>query len=121
MRVLVKKSGNSAAVRIPASVMAAARLRLDQEVEVQEQHGRVVIDPVRPAEYGLAGPIVCCPATTRIKGCPLELPLSGQPTNVALADQADSFGWRARRTMRNGRVTSAELAEIHARLHGSIG
>ena len=54
MRVLVKKWGNSASVRIPAAVMAAARLRLDQEVEVREEQGRIVIDPVRPAEYTLA-------------------------------------------------------------------
>jgi len=53
MRVLVKKWGNSASVRIPASVMAAARLKLDQEVEVREEQGRIVIDPVRPAEYRL--------------------------------------------------------------------
>ena len=36
MRVFVKKWGNSASVRIPASVMAAANLTLDQEVEVRE-------------------------------------------------------------------------------------
>lgn len=54
MRVLVKKWGNSASVRIPASVMAAAKLRLDQEVEVREEAGRIVIDPIRPAEFTLA-------------------------------------------------------------------
>jgi antitoxin MazE len=54
MRVLVKKWGNSASVRIPASVMAAANLRLDQEVELREENGRIVIDPVRPATYALA-------------------------------------------------------------------
>ncbi len=53
MRVLVKKWGNSAAVRIPASVMTAANLSLDQEVDVREEAGRIVIDPVRPAEYRL--------------------------------------------------------------------
>lgn len=46
MRAEVKKWGNSAAVRIPASVMAAASLRLDQPVEVREEGGRVVIEPV---------------------------------------------------------------------------
>lgn len=53
-RVLVKKWGNSASVRIPASVMAAAKLRLDQAVEVREEQGRVVIQPVRRGEYRLA-------------------------------------------------------------------
>ena len=36
MKVIVKKWGNSAAVRIPAAVMAAAHVELDQSVEVRE-------------------------------------------------------------------------------------
>lgn len=47
MRVMVKKWGNSASVRIPASVMAAASLTIDQAVEVREEGGRVVIEPIR--------------------------------------------------------------------------
>ncbi len=54
MRVFVKKWGNSASVRIPASVMAAARLSLDQPVEVREEDGRIVIEPVGPDRYDLA-------------------------------------------------------------------
>ena len=53
MRVIVKKWGNSASVRIPAPVMAAARLSLDQPVEVREEEGRIVIEPVREASYDL--------------------------------------------------------------------
>lgn len=54
MRVQVKKWGNSASVRIPASVMAAASLRIDQEVDVREYDGRVVIEPVvAPSSYDL--------------------------------------------------------------------
>lgn len=49
----VKKWGNSASIRIPAAVMAAAHLSLDQAVEVREEGGRVVIEPVRPREYAL--------------------------------------------------------------------
>lgn len=48
MRVVVRKWGNSASVRIPAQVMAAAGLRLDQQVEIREEGGRVVIEPVAP-------------------------------------------------------------------------
>lgn len=40
MEVLVKKWGNSAAVRIPASVMAAAQLKLDQAVDTGPAVGR---------------------------------------------------------------------------------
>lgn len=54
MRAVVKKWGNSASVRIPASVMAAAGLSLDQAVDVREDNGRVVIEPIRREEYDLA-------------------------------------------------------------------
>ena len=44
MRVHVRKWGNSASVRLPASVMAAARLHLGQTVDIREEDGRVVIE-----------------------------------------------------------------------------
>ncbi len=54
MRIVIKKWGNSPAVRIPAAVMAAARLRLDQSVDVREEAGRIVIEPIPDAEIDLA-------------------------------------------------------------------
>ena len=51
---VVKKWGNSAAVRIPASVLAAAHLDLDQAVDVREERGRIVIEPKRRKEFTLA-------------------------------------------------------------------
>ena len=54
MRVTVRKWGNSAAIRLPSAVMRAARLELDAPVEVREEDGRVVIEPVRDAEVALA-------------------------------------------------------------------
>ncbi|MDO8378641.1 AbrB/MazE/SpoVT family DNA-binding domain-containing protein [Phenylobacterium sp.] len=53
MRVQIKKWGNSASVRIPASVMAAASLSVDQAVEVREEDGRVIIEPVQSPRYDL--------------------------------------------------------------------
>ena len=53
MKAVVKKWGNSASVRIPASVMQAARLQLDEPVDVREEAGRVVIEPLRRKEYRL--------------------------------------------------------------------
>lgn len=44
----VKKWGNSPAIRLPAAVMEAAHLTLDQAVDVRVENGRVVIDPVAP-------------------------------------------------------------------------
>ncbi len=54
MRVVVKKWGNSAAVRVPASVMQAAQLRLEEPVDVREEGGRIVIEPVQRKQYDLA-------------------------------------------------------------------
>ncbi|WP_299653789.1 AbrB/MazE/SpoVT family DNA-binding domain-containing protein [uncultured Jannaschia sp.] len=54
MRITVRKWGNSAAVRLPAAVMQAARLELDAPVEVREEDGRVVIEPVRNPEVALS-------------------------------------------------------------------
>jgi len=50
---VVKKWGNSAAVRIPAAVLEAAQVRLDQPVDVREEGGRIVIEPIRPVRYGI--------------------------------------------------------------------
>jgi len=49
----VKKWGNSAAVRIPASVMAAASLGVDQDVDIREEGGRILIEPIRTGPYDL--------------------------------------------------------------------
>ena len=54
MKVMVKKWGNSASVRIPASLMEAARLRLDQAVDMREEEGRIVIEPIRETTFDLS-------------------------------------------------------------------
>jgi antitoxin MazE len=53
VKATVKKWGNSAAVRIPSSVMKATHLDLDEVVEVREEKGRIVIEPVRQKKYVL--------------------------------------------------------------------
>ena len=53
MRLQVKKWGNSASVRIPASIMVAAALHIDQMVDVREEAGRIVIEPVLAPVYDL--------------------------------------------------------------------
>lgn len=53
MKAVVKKWGNSAAVRIPAAVMQAASLTLDAVVDVRQENGRIVIEPVRQKTYDL--------------------------------------------------------------------
>ncbi len=54
MKARVRKWGNSAAVRIPASVIQAAHLDLDEVVDVREEAGRIVIEPVRQKTYELS-------------------------------------------------------------------
>jgi antitoxin MazE len=54
MKAVVKKWGNSASVRIPAAVLQAAKLRLDDSVDVREESGRIVIEPATRKEYTLA-------------------------------------------------------------------
>ncbi len=53
MKTHVRKWGRSAAVRIPASVMTAAALGVDQAVDIREEGGRVVIEPIKAKAYDL--------------------------------------------------------------------
>ena len=53
MRVVVKKWGNSASIRIPAAVMQASRLELNDAVDIREEDGRIVIEPIRANQYDL--------------------------------------------------------------------
>jgi antitoxin MazE len=50
VNVFVRRWGNSAAVRIPASTLAAAGLKPDDPVEVREENGRIVIEKADPPE-----------------------------------------------------------------------
>ena len=54
MRTIVKKWGNSASVRIPAGIMKAVHLDMDAPVDIREEGGRIVIEPIRSTEYDLA-------------------------------------------------------------------
>ena len=54
MRVVVKKRGNSALVRILTVIMEAARLRPGQPVHGREKAGRIVIEPIRDAAYNFS-------------------------------------------------------------------
>lgn len=53
MKVQVKKWGNSPAVRIPAAIMQASRLALNDVVDVREEGGCIVIEPVQQKSYDL--------------------------------------------------------------------
>lgn len=49
----VRKWGNGAGVMIPAAVLQAARVRVDEPVDVREEDGRIIIEPLRPPRYDI--------------------------------------------------------------------
>jgi antitoxin MazE len=53
MKATVKKWGNSAAVRIPHKILEAVSFSLEEEVQIREDNGRIIIEPVQPAKYDL--------------------------------------------------------------------
>lgn len=53
MKARVRKRGNSTSVQIPVAVLHAAKLRRGQSVDVHEESGRIVIEPVHRREYSL--------------------------------------------------------------------
>lgn len=53
MHSTIKKWGDSAAIRIPAAIMAAANLSQDMEVEIQAEDGYITIRPIRRNKLSL--------------------------------------------------------------------
>ncbi|EJB2592432.1 type II toxin-antitoxin system antitoxin MazE [Salmonella enterica] len=55
IRSNVKRWGNSPAVRIPASVMQALNLNIDDEIKIELIEGKLIIEPVtNEIEFSLA-------------------------------------------------------------------
>jgi mRNA interferase MazF len=89
----------------------------------REQAGRrpaLVLSPRRYNErVGLA---LICPVTSRIKGCPFEVPIHGATiAGVVLADHLRSVDWRARRAEPAGQAPPDALGEVLARPRPLIG
>jgi len=53
MKAVIRKWGNSPAVRLPVAVMQKANLSVEQKVTVIATRGRIVIEPSETVEYGL--------------------------------------------------------------------
>ncbi len=49
MAVIVKKWGNSLAVRLPQAVVREANISLEQEVRVTASGGKIIIEPAQPS------------------------------------------------------------------------
>ena len=78
MRVTIKKWGNSAVVRLPASVMQATHLNLDEVVEVREDRGRIVIERVKPGKYELSDLLKAITNKNQHRAVDFGLPVGGE-------------------------------------------
>ena len=88
----------------------------------REQAGRRPALVLSPAAYnGKTSLTVCCPMTTQIKNYPFEVQIAGTPASVVLADQVRSLDWRMRKAARKGSASSAELADVRAKIRALIG
>lgn len=68
------------------------------------------------------GLVVCLPCTTKVKGHPFEVSLSGlnQPT-AALTHQIRTLDWRQRKAVSFGRASASEMTEMLGKVQALIG
>lgn len=52
MQLAIKKWGNSVGVRIPSSILTALQLQAENLVDIREENGKIIIEPIRQ-EYSL--------------------------------------------------------------------
>lgn len=53
MEAIIRKWGNSPALRLPSAVMRSAALEVEQHVMITATKGRIVIEPATQPEYKL--------------------------------------------------------------------
>ncbi|ATC31110.1 PbsX family transcriptional regulator [Caulobacter vibrioides] len=53
MQVIIEKRGGGAWLRIPETVVAATSIEIGQSVDVREENGRIIIEPIRASAYDL--------------------------------------------------------------------
>ena len=53
MQAVIRKWGNSPALRLPAKILGEAGFQLEQKVELIVSRGRIVIQPSEKVEYDL--------------------------------------------------------------------
>jgi mRNA interferase MazF len=83
-----------------------------------EQAGRRPALVVSKKDYNRkTGLALFCPVTSRIKGYPFEVRLSGKAVSgVILSDQVKSLDWRARKAERIEPAPSEVLEEVMAKI-----
>lgn len=84
-----------------------------------EQAGRRPALVLSPKNYNeRAGLLLAAPVTTKAKGYPFEVPITGggDIRGVILADQIRSLDWRARRTEMAGTASPPVLKAVRDKL-----
>ena len=82
-----------------------------------EQSGHRPALVISPAAYnGKTHLMICCPITTQVKGYPFEVPIAGNRSGVALADQVKSLDWMVRKAKFKGKAAAAELATVRTKI-----
>ncbi len=61
MRTEIKKWGNSAALRLPATTLAKAGLEVNSPVEIEVAEGKLVVSAVNIPQYSLEELLETCP------------------------------------------------------------
>ena len=84
-----------------------------------EQSGRRPALVISPQLYNQATSLMlCCPITSRVKGYPFEVPVSGTGgvTGVILSDQLRSLDWVARHAEVVGQADEDVLDDVLAKI-----
>lgn len=53
MDTVIRKWGNSLAIRLPMSIISEAHFDLEQKVSITAQEGRIIIEPLQKLAYSL--------------------------------------------------------------------
>lgn len=78
-----------------------------------EQSGRRPALVLSPKEYNEKTNLaLVCPITSKAKGYPFEVPLTGKIHGVILADQLRSVDWNERRAERAGKASPATVERV---------
>lgn len=86
-----------------------------------EQAGHRPALVLSPAAYnGRRGMMLCCPITSRVKGYPFEVSVTGDAAHtngVVLSDQIKCLDWKARKAKKKGRVNPQVVRETLDKLN----
>ncbi len=83
----------------------------------REQGGHRPTLVLTPKAYNeKVGLLLCCPMTTKIKGYPFEVNITGKPANMALTDQISSLDWNERHATFKGKIADKELLHVKAKI-----